>query len=253
MDYQFNSTNIPLMPIDVNSYGNLDPQVQNMYPNPQYNPNNIQQPYPASNTPGVVDGLTVPKSGNKYDIIKSYENVQNLSKITHKRIEQPSTNQYIIPIYGVCEAICLPLYFFLLGLASIIIGIFFSIFSISDSGSQLGILSIIFFVILTFVSICLSCSIVRKIIVDLGDNTLTLTKVCLCTNKCKTYMPKELLSIILEPERGPKGGRHYYLNIYPVNGKKNGECVGGIDDMTEEEVEYFNYYINKHIQLRMVA
>ena len=246
MDQQ---ANIPLIPInDVNSFE--DPQAQNRCPTPQYNPNNIQQPYPASNTPGVVDGLTVPKSGNKYDIIKSYENVQNLSKITHKRIEQPSTNQYIIPIYGVCEAICLPLYFFLLGLASIIIGIFFSIFSISDSGSQLGILSIIFFVILTFVSICLSCSIVRKIIVDLGDNTLTLTNVCLSTKMCKTYMPKELLSIILKKQIGRRADDYFVLNIYPVNGEKNPQYVGGID-FTKEEEEYFNYYINKHIQLNM--
>ena len=66
-------------------------------------------------------------------------------------------------------------------------------------------------------------------------------------------MPKELLSIIIERAKGRNGGEYYKLNIYPVNGKKYDEYVGGIDDTTEEEKEYFNYYINKHIQLRIVA
>ena len=138
----------------------------------------------------------------------------------------------------------------LIALSYFIYALFFWI-NHSDSHPLIG--GIIMLVVFTFIAICISISLVRKIIVDLGDNTLTLTKVGLCTNKCKTYMPKELLSILLKQTEVRYGGPYYHLNIYPinpVNGEKYEESVGGID-FTKEEEEYFNYYINKHIQLNM--
>ena len=105
MDQQYYPTNIPLVPInDCNSYGNIAPT-----PGYIQNPNNIQQPYPASNFTGVVEGLKIPKfgkNGNKPPhIVNSYENYQNISQVAHKGIEQPLPNKFIFS-YSLCCLDC---------------------------------------------------------------------------------------------------------------------------------------------------
>ena len=95
----------------------------------------------------------------------------------------------------------------------------------------------------------------------MGVNDLTVTKKSLCGRNTTTYGPGELISIELSHYTTHKSGRklktrktmhNYQLDIVTTSGNERVFKVAQNSVLfTYEEIGYFNYVLNFHIQTRM--
>ena len=92
----------------------------------------------------------------------------------------------------------------------------------------------------------------------MGQNNLTVIQKYFCSKKTFIYNQGELLRIDfiydLKPCRSNKGPNYdYKLDVILINGSSERIlAVGGVCSVfTQEEINYFLYIINTHIQTKM--
>ena len=237
------------------------PPPQSAIPNqtqPYYPPGQIQgmanpvpQIYPQNNYPPQAGGVIIPTQ-SAYNA--KYENYKNISQINHKGIYQPDENTFYIS-----TGFCFKLFPFIFA----IMGVFFMLVPLMDpkgTGGNIYMASaagVIFFI----VGVSLFFLMYNDIYFIMGPNTLTIMKKALCRKKILIYNPGELLRIELNYAYTRRRGRRrshshkYSLVIVPKNGKADNIFTIGSSSrfFTNEEIEYFIYFINAHIQTKMIA
>ena len=198
----------------------------------------IQPGVPVSNYPLQPTALNVqPVPQNQY--YKPYTLVQ------HKGIFQSETNTYYIT-GGFCMK-CIPLVFFFMGF-------FIMLFSFIFLPEAL--IPFIVGIIFTLISLVL-CRINYTTFFILGPNNLTIIQKATCNRKYRTYNQGELerMDLTHSKERGRKKNvlYKYTLNIVRKNGTIDPILEFGSYEplFTDDEMEFFLYTVNTHIQTKM--
>ena len=212
------------------------PPNQPYYP-PQGAP--IRPGVPMSNFPVPPEVLSVqPIPQNQYN--KPY------SLIQHKGILQTETNTFYIKTG--CPMKILP-----------IIPLFIGSFIIIPTGLYLPetLPAFIFGLIFIPCSIICFCKMYHSAFIMLGPNTLTVIKKAICNKKCTIFNPGDLERIDLtytqSKGRKNKTVNNYILKVVEKNG--NIDVIFNIGSrtilFTSDEIEYFLYTVNTHIQTKM--
>ena len=200
----------------------------------------VQQGIPVNNypQPGVV-----PQPVIQYNNI--YQQYNNISQINHKGVYQVDENTFYVST-GCCFKL-FPFVFGLVGLGTLVFGIYIA-----------QVFLIIFGAIFAAVGIYLFFFMYNNIYFIMGPNTLTIMKKATCRKKTNIYNPGELERIEFNYrytlEAGDRRYTHKYtLIVVPTNGDVDNifEVRSSIRVFTIEEMEYFLYYINTHIQTKM--
>ena len=115
-----------------------------------------------------------------------------------------------------------------------------------------SIIGIIFFV----VGILLFFKMYNNIYFIIGPNTLTVTKKAVCGKMTTIYNPGELLRVEFNYNRAynPSNAKNNYeLIVVPTNSQPDRIISLGsaCSVFTIEEIDYFLYHINSHIQTKM--
>ena len=219
---------------------------------PQPNPQNIGQEYYA---PQIS-----PQGYNQYQQINpqvnnqvcnqpiqiqeiNYANYTNVNQVHNQGIHQIDSNNIYLSL-GCCFKV-LPIILFLCGVACSL-----SAFSYGFGGYIACGIGIIFLII----SIVWGCKNYYSIYFIMGDSALTMIKKALFRRKTKIFRFGELHSIELK-EIVAKGKRsfHYVLDVTYTNMSSQTEFHedSGVPLFTHEEMGFFNYIINRHIQTKM--
>jgi hypothetical protein len=237
-----NTNNVQQYPIQVYPDQLLPTQNMDIPQNQSYNPpqgeNPIQYGDPISYYPLEPGALNVqPNPLNQYN--KSYNSIE------HKGIIQTEPDTfYITTDYGKKNtSICLVF----LG----IINIVFSIFNIKNSFPSL-ILGL-FLIICALISSGTSS---KKSYIILYPNSIGIIKRSTCSKKNLVYNIEELERIDFIYEREDNKKNKYTLNVV----RKNGNIDNILNFIsyskilfTSDEIEYFLYTVNNHIQAKMRA
>ena len=234
---------------------------QNVYTapiNPQYPPAQsvgvpVQQAIPVNNYPPQIQTsqpnnyIVQPVVPAEYQTQYQYQNYQNITQIPHKGIYQTDANTFYIST-GCCFKL-FPFIFFLSGCGVVAISFSKDAENIFWGGIIGGLFAII--------GIFLFFKMYNNIYFIMGPNTLTVMKKAYCGKKTNTYNPGELLRVEFNYNYGysRKGGRthNYSLAVVQTNGKTDNIFNIGSSNrvFTTEEIGYFLYYINTHIQTKM--
>ena len=217
--------------LPITSPGNIPLPMNNMYPqNPMYNQQNV-----------------IPQNA-----AIDFQHITNVNQIAHINMVQPDVGSLYISL-GCCIKI-FPIIFLILGLG--IIPLFVVVKG--NNGyicSAIGALFVI-------VSIVMMIKGYHTVFFLMGVNDLTVTKKALCRTETTVYGPGELLSIELSHDITHRTSRksrrmrkihNYQLDIVTSdNSVSQVFRVGQSSPMfTPEEIDYFNYVINFHIQTKM--
>lgn len=234
---------------------------QNVYTapiNPQYPPAQsvgvpVQQAIPVNNYPPQIQTsqpnnyIVQPVVPAEYQTQYQYQNYQNITQIPHKGIYQTDANTFYIST-GCCFKL-FPFIFFLSGCG---------VFAISFAKDAQNIFWARFIGgLFAIIGIFLFFKMYNNIYFIMGPNTLTVMKKAYCGKKTNTYNPGELLRVEFNYNYGysRKGGRthNYSLAVVQTNGKTDNIFTIGSSNrvFTTEEIGYFLYYINTHIQTKM--
>ena len=225
------------------------PQQQPIYTNNPPNPYPVVQPsqpiqgYQASlinqqPQPGSLNVNAIP------DI--DYAKYKNVSQVHHKGIHQPDATSIYVST-GCCFKI-FPIIFFIFG------GVFSCMLLFADGvGAVIGTIFGVIFVLISFIMMFKGY---YSVYFYMGPNNLTVIKKALCGRSTRLYLPGELTSIeITHDIMATKNGSsfNYQLNINTVNGGTDIAFRVGQSSpiFTMEEIGYFNYLINFHIQNNM--
>lgn len=172
-----------------------------------------------------------------------YQKYTNVSQVQHQGIHQPDANIFYVST-GSCDKI-LPIIF-------LIVGIGLSLMKPFIDGIP-GIFMTIFGVIITLISFYMMFKFYYNVYLIMGPNDLTVTKKALCSKKTKIYLPGNLISVLLTKYISHTNKQTFYnytLNIKEANGST--ETIFSVRKnsvlFTEQEIGYFNYVINVHIQ-----
>ena len=216
---------------------------QNMVipPNQPYYPpqgsNSVQPGVPMNNYPLQSETLNVqPIPQNQY--YKPYSLVQ------HKGIFQTENNTFYISL-GCCVKVT-PYIIFLIGFSFMIINILFV------TGN---ILLFIFGLFITAVSMIFCYAGYHSMFIVLGSNNLNVIHKSICLKDITTYKPGELerIDFTYSAVEGNKTSHIYDLKVVKKNG--NTESILYLNSksirFTQDEMEYFVYTINTHIQTKM--
>ena len=219
---------------------------QNMVvpPNQSYYPSQgtqIQPGVPISSFPLQPEALNIqPIPQNQY--YKPYSLVQ------HKGILQTETNTYYIKTGYFLKIF--PFFPFFMGS--------FIMIPIGFVHLPHTLVALIFGLIFLSCSILCCCKMYHSAFFILGPNTLTVIKKAMCNKKCTIYNPGDLERIDFTNTLSKKGKRNVTVNNYIL---KVVEKNGNIDVIfntgsktilfTSDEIEYFLYTVNTHIQTKM--
>ncbi len=179
-----------------------------------------------------------------------YKNYTNVAQINHKGIYQPS-NDFLYIYIGCCSKI-FPIFSIIFGLA------FTSPFFYSDG--FISYFSLILGIIFLLIGILIMFKGYYLIYFLIGENNLTIIKKALIGKQKNIYEKGQLEYIefkynfvIDDIEKGRRPMHKYILTIVKSNQEK--ETVFDIGQnkplFTVEEIGYFNYIINNHIQNKM--
>ena len=205
-----------------------------------------------NNTPPFLQGIPVnnyPQMGGVPQPITQYNNAYqqytNINQINHKGISQVDENTFYITT-GCCFKL-FPYIFTLFGLG------FIALWIIVDNFIP-GIFGIIF----TLLGICMFFNLYNNIYFVMGPNSLTVMKKAACRKKTNIYNAGELQRVEFNYNYSSKSydsnpTHNYKLVVFPTNGKEDNIFEVGSSSrvFTSEEIEYFLYYINNHIQTKM--
>lgn len=215
------------------------PQSQPYYHPSQEIATPIEQNIPINNYPT--------QNKNQPVLNKQYQNYNNISQIPHKGVYQPDENTFYIST-GYCFRI-VPIILFIIGTPLVLISFF-------TKELILGLL--LFGLFLELISICLCFKMNNINYFILGANTLTVLKKSFCFKRAHIYNPGELLRVDFTHDYSydifSKANIHKYnLIVVPTNGKEDLIFAIGSNppSFTSEEIEYFVYVINNHIQTNM--
>ena len=172
-----------------------------------------------------------------------YSLIASINQLQHQSIFEAEQNTLFITL-GCCFKV-LPIILFLCGVACSL-----SAFSYGFGGYIACGIGIIFLII----SIVWGCKNYYSIYFIMGDSALTMIKKALFRRKTKIFRFGELHSIELK-EIVAKGKRsfHYVLDVTYTNMSSQTEFHqdSGVPLFTHEEMGFFNYIINRHIQTKM--
>ena len=238
-----------------------DPMIQPLYHPSQDNILPPQQglpvdSYPPQNQNSIKIPNIIQTKALQYQA--QYENYKNISEIPHKGIYQVDENTFYISKGCFFKIFPFILFFLGVGLAS------FSFFITNNNqNSFLGpsFFMLIFGITFALVGFILFFKMYNCIYFIKGPNSLTVMKKSIFGKKTRNYNPNELIRIDFlynySNDSRPAIGvnedfvHHYNLIILPRNGKK--DTIFSIQSnsriFTPEEIEYFLYYINTHIQI----
>ena len=120
-----------------------------------------------------------------------------------------------------------------------------------------SVFGLIFGLIFLSCSIFCFCKTYHSAFFILGPNSLTVIKKAMCNKKCRIYNPGDLERIDFTNTL-TKGKRNVTVNNYILKVvEKNGniDVIFNIGDritlFTSDEIEYFLYTVNTHIQTKM--
>ena len=200
---------------------------------------NVQTDYPSSNE-GVFKAQPV------YNIENHKYN--KFSKISHKGITHPNENTFNLST-GCC-AKCFPSSICFIGLLLMSLPIIYKSIDL---------------IVIALMGLCISlCGLIicfnlyTNIYFIMGQNNLKVEQKYFCSKKTLIYNQGELLRIDFIYESSPCNGNKppyhdYRLDIILKNGSPvQVLSVGGVCSVfTQEEINYFLYIINTHIQTKM--
>ena len=180
-----------------------------------------------------------------------FQHITNVNQISHINMYQPDVGSLYISL-GCCIKI-FPIIFLILGLG--IIPLFVVVKG--NNGyicSAIGALFVI-------ASIVMMIKGYHTVFFLMGVNDLTVTKKALCRTETTVYGPGELLSVELSHDithRTTKKGRRRRMHNYQLDIVTSDNSVSQVFRVgqnspmfTPEEMDYFNYVINFHIQTKM--
>ena len=179
-----------------------------------------------------------------------YQQITNVNQIQHMGIYQPDVGSLYLSL-GCCFKI-FPIIFLILGLG--IIPLFIVVKG--NNGyicTAIGVLFVIISIVMMFKGY-------YTVYIVMGVNDLTLTKKALCGKNTTTYGPGELLSIELSHDITHKyrKGRERKMHNYQLDITTSDNSVSTVFRVgqntrlfTLEEIDYFNYVVNFHIQTKM--
>ena len=237
-DYILNSNNY-----QKNDYNNADyigintdvDNSQNIYPLPELNQNSNSSNFPQPQ----ID----------------YSNYHNLNELNHRGIQQINENTfYIRKQYNCLDLVC---FFSILTILIII----FSLIFIFDGISLIGFISLIITVVVTFLlSLCADHNCIKF---ELNQYNIKVTKTNCCSNKEEIiYTSGQIIEIKFKKKtfiNRVKNKYHYSYEIKIIQnipGKEPELTVYNVSDkrnlFTNEEIKYFNYITNHHIQNNII-
>ena len=225
----------------LSSQNDLLPPAQPYYSSSQVN---YQNNYPSPNEGVIFQNQPVYNIENK--------NYNNFSEMKHKGIYHPKENTFNIST-GCCYR-CIPLIFFFIGCP--LMGIPFLVGKLD--GSIIPALAG-FCIFICGLLACFKMYTYTSFI--MGLNNLKVVKKALCWKKTLIYNPGEILRVDfiykITDNKNDEGGisHNYSLFIIHRNEKRelilNASC--GCPLFTQEEINFFLYTINNHIQTKMVG
>ena len=222
------------------------------YSPPQIDQNPQSQPQPFSQGVPLVQQMNYPIQNS--GIIQTqgisqinYQNYQNISQVSNKGIIQKDKNTFIIS--SGYQGKFLPLCLIIFG----IIFILFGIVSIAFDAFIVIICGLVFLII--GIMLCNH----KKIYFIIGPNNLTVINKTNCSKKVYAYNPGQLLRVDFIYNLGINivaNSNHkynYILNIVLSNGQVVNifTSTSNVPKFTLEEINYFLYFINNHIQNNM--
>ena len=241
----------PIQPPNYLPPQNLGPPIaQPAYPQPQGVALPVQQALPVNNYPPQTQNPNAPYFAQPvapaYQTQYQYQNYKNVSEIPHKGIYQTDENTFYIST-GCCFKI-FPFIFFIVGVGLCSIAFYTTPWILILGG------------IFTIVGFIMFFKMYNSIYFIMGPNTLTVIKKATCMKQTKMYNPGELTRVDFKYdysyESSSDGGgymHHYNLIIVPTNEEQDTIFSIGSSSkvFTQEEMGYFLYYINTHIQTKM--
>ena len=212
--------------------------IQPLFP-PSQNINNIAQIQTPDNTNYIIQSDTPVYQ-------TQYEKYKNISEIPHKGIKEIDENTFYISD-GCCH-LAFPSSFLILGIGEIVLGICLVIKKIIGYLILMAILAHAgIFVSIGLCIIYFNCNIVYFI---KGSNSLTLIKKSLFNRRKKIiYQAGELEKVKFEYNNKCSNNIIFIFtngNLEEIFSLSNNNC-----HFTREEIEYFLYHINSHIQNKM--
>ena len=227
------------------------------YPPPQYPPPQgvaipVQQAIPVNNYPPQIQTsqpnnyIVQPVVPVQYQTQYQYQDYQNITQIPHKGIYQVDANTFYIST-GCCFKI-FPIIFFLVGCGLAVVAVI-----VAQS-----LITLIIGILFACIGIMLFFKMYNNIYFIMGPNTLTVMKKAMCGKKTTIYNPGELLRVDFNYNYGyssSDGGRTHNYSLVVVQSNGNTDNIFTIGSsarvFTNEEIGYFLYYINTHIQTKM--
>ena len=172
----------------------------------------------------------------------NFANITNVDQVHHLGIHQIGSDTIYFS-FGCCSKI-MPIIFFICGLLC----------AFSAFGNGFGLyFAIGVGVIFLIVSICMGCKWFYSVYFYLGPNTLTMSWKTLIRRSTRIFYPGQITSLELKSFKGKKKNDYFYdLIVYNNRGKEtvfSEQSSGAI--FTKEEMDYFNYVLNNHIQTKM--
>ena len=225
-------------------------------PQTNYPPQGIPQANYPSQYPPQTGGVPIQVQPEQPVYKAEYQNYNNISQIPHKRIKQPDPNTFIVSS-GCCSRI-FP--FIFAGF-----GIFLMLLPVTEIGEGNFNIAAICGVIFFAIGIYLFFKLNNSVIFVMGPNTLTVIEKATCRKKTRIYNPGELQRIALDyryiyRHSEGSGGTGGYMHEYSLIVFRTTEGAANIfsvssssPEFTSEEIDYFLYYINTHIQTKMMA
>ena len=178
-----------------------------------------------------------------------YQNYRDISEIPHKGIYQINENTFFISTG--CWFIIFPFIFFIAG-----VGIGMLYFFVSNPNIWILIIGGIF----ATAGFFMFFKMYNSIYFEMGPNTLTIVKKAIIGKQTKIYNPGELARVDFtydySYDSSSDGGgymHHYNLIVVPTNASPDTIFSIGSSSrvFTPEEMGFFLYYINIHIQTKM--
>jgi len=267
----YSSQNIPIEKPQIQPQNQMAPPTQPYYPPQNVSPTGINTQYPPSQSVPLPVQQNIPVNNYapitqtstpnnyiyqnivpvQYQTQYQYQNYQNITQIPHKGIYQTDANIFYIST-GCCFKL-FPFIFFLMGCG---------VFAISFANDAQNIyIARIVGIIFALIGILLFFKMYNNIYFIMGPNTLTVMKKAICGKQTTIYNPGELQRIDFNYYYGynsmsnrRRGRTHNYsLVVVQSNGKTDNIFSIGSSSrvFTTEEIGYFLYYINTHIQTKM--
>ena len=176
------------------------------------------------------------------------QNLNDFSEIPHRGISHPDNNTFIIK--AVCCYRFFPIIFFLIGLFFVLLYIFTKKYNY--------VISAFFGLCMIICSLPLYCLMFSKATFILGPNTLTIKKKALCYQKTLIYNPGEIIKVDFNYKFSHGIGQdendthHYKFTAITNRGLVKILNFGNTySAFTQEEIDFFLYIVNTHIQNNM--